>query len=141
MVELCLWGLRCLLCGAWFCLVQCSSSGSGSLCCFPCRRLPLGVSTFLTTSACCAGGVSWAATHPWYSPVFTYSGHLAVVRWVLHPVSGCSLWLRLLVFRLWGGALWLPVPLGLCWVFCHLLQRFSAYVGCCAMFTACFHLP
>ena len=49
-------------------------------------------------------------------------------------------WLCLLVFRQCGGALWLPVPLGLCW-FCHLLQRFSASVEGCAMFTACFHLP
>ena len=48
------------------------------------------------------------------------------------------LWLCLLVFRLVGGALWLPVPLGLCWLFCHVLQRFSASVGGCAMFTACF---
>ena len=34
---------------------------------------------------------SWAATFPWCSPGFTFSGRLAVVRWVLHPVSGCSL--------------------------------------------------
>ena len=69
----------------------------------------------------------------------------------LRPSCRCSLgsapcvrvlplWLFLLVFRLCGGALWLPVPLGLCWLFCHLLQRFSASVGGCAMFTACFHL-
>ena len=28
---------------------------------------------------------------PWCSPGFTFSGRLAVVRWVLHPVTGCSL--------------------------------------------------
>ena len=71
---------------------------------------------------------------------------------LLRPSCRCSLgsapcvrllhlWLCLLVFRLCGGALWLPVPLGLCWLFCHLLQWFSASVGGCAMFTACFHLP
>ena len=93
-VELCLWGLRYLSCGAWFCLVPCSSSGSCGLCSFPCRRFPLGVSTLsanVCLSYCCAGGVSWAATLPWCSPGFSYTGRLAMVRWVLHPVSGCSL--------------------------------------------------
>ena len=35
-----------------------------------------------------------------------------------------------------GGALWLPEPLGLCWLFCHPLRRYSASVGAvlCSLF-------
>ena len=51
-------------------------------------------------------------------------------RWVLHPVSesshgGCDCSLG----GSCGGALWLPMPLGLCYLFCHLLLWFSTSVG------------
>ena len=93
-VELCLLGLRCLWCGAWFStlcgalLPEPAVLGS-----FPCRRLPLGVSAFSDTvclAYCCAGGFGWTATLPLCSQCFSCAGWLAGVRWVLHPVSGSS---------------------------------------------------
>ena len=45
-------------------------------------------------------------------------------------------WLWLLFVWQCGCALWLPVPLGLCWLFCRPLLRFSASVGAvlCSLF-------
>ena len=47
--------------------------------------------------------------------------------------------LRLWLLFVWqcGGAIWLPEPLGLCWLFCHPLLRFSASVGAvlCSLFS------
>ena len=73
-----------------------------------CRRFPLrGYSPFLAPVACpapavelclwglrcqpycCAGGVGWAADLPLWAQSF-YTGWLADVRWVLHPVTQCS---------------------------------------------------
>ena len=70
-----------------FYLVPCSSSGACGL-----RRLPLGVSAVSDTVCltCCAGGVGWAATLPLCYQCFSFTGWLAGVRWVLHPVSGGS---------------------------------------------------
>ena len=46
--------------------------------------------------------------------------------------------LQLWLLFVWqcGGALWLPEPLGLCWLFCHPLLQFSASVGAvlCSLF-------
>ena len=74
----------------------------------------------------CAGGVSWGCR-----PSLVFS------------VLPC---VRVLLLRLWllfvwqcGGALWLPEPLGLCWLFCHPLLRFSASVG--AVFCSLFGFP
>ena len=93
-VELCLWGLRCLWCGAWFSALCCAlPPAPGVLRGFPCRRLPLVVSTFsgpVCLTYCCAGGVGWAATLPVCSQCFSYTGWLAEVHWVLLPVSGGS---------------------------------------------------
>ena len=75
-------------------LVPCSSSGACSLRSLPCRRFPWGFSAFSVTgclSFCCPDGVGWAATLPFFLLCFC-SGWLAGVRWVLHPVSGCSSW-------------------------------------------------
>ena len=44
-VELCLLGLRCLWCDAWFSTLCCAlPPGPAVLRCFPCRRLPFKVS-------------------------------------------------------------------------------------------------
>ena len=54
-----------------------------------------GFSAFSVTSCLtygCSGGVGWAATLPLYYLCFSCAGWLAGVCWVLHPVSGCSLW-------------------------------------------------
>ena len=59
----------------------------------PCRRLPLGVAAFsdaVCLTYCCAGGVGWATTLPLCYQCFSCAGWLAVVHWVLHPVSGGS---------------------------------------------------
>ena len=93
-VVLCLLGLRCLWCGAWFStLCRAVPPGPAVLRSLPCRRLPFGVSAFSETvclTYCCAGGVGWAATLPLCSQCFSCAGWLAGVRWVLHPVSGRS---------------------------------------------------
>ena len=54
-----------------------------------------GFSAFSVTGCltyCCSGGVGWAATLPLYYLCFSCGGWLAGVCWVLHPVSGSSLW-------------------------------------------------
>ena len=83
-VDLCLMGLRCLWCGAWFSdLVPCSSSGACGFVQLPCCRLPFGVSAFSDTvclTYCCAGGIGWAATLPLCSQCFSCTGWLAGVR-------------------------------------------------------------
>ena len=93
-VELCLLGLRCLWCGAWFStLCRALPPGPAVLRSLPSRRLPFGVSAFSDTvclTYCCAGGVGWAATLPLCSQCFSCASWLAGVRWVLHPVSGSS---------------------------------------------------
>ena len=81
--------------------MPCSSSGACGFARLPYRRLPFGVSAFSDTvclSYFCAFGVGWAATLPLCSQCFSYTGWLAGVRWVLHPVTvsshrgcGCSL--------------------------------------------------
>ena len=76
---------------------------------------------------CCAGGVGWAAALPLWSQCFSYTGWLADVRWIQHPVTRCSH--CGCVCSLYGSALWLPGPLGLCWLFCHPHLQFSASVG------------
>ena len=53
-------------------------------------------------------------------------------------------WLCLLFVWQCGGALWLPEPLGLCWLFCHPLLRFSASLGAvlCSLFGfPCLRVP
>ena len=74
-----------------FYLVPCSSSGACGL-----RRLPLGgFSAFSVTGCltyCRSGGVGWATSLPLYFLCFSCAGWLAGVCWVLHPVSGSSLW-------------------------------------------------
>ena len=75
--------------------MPCSSSGACSLRSLPCSRFPWGFSAFSVTgclSFCYPGGVGWAATLPFFFLCFSCSGWLAGVRWVLHPVSGCSSW-------------------------------------------------
>ena len=142
-VELCLWGLRCLSCGAWFsALCRALPPAPAVLRSFPCRRLPFGVSAFsgpVCLTYCCAGGVGWAAALPLCS--FSYPGWLAEVRWVLHPVTGsshggcdCSLCVSVVVpfGSPYFGALLVvpaspPAVLSLC--------------GCCALFTVWFPLP
>ena len=92
-VELCLWGLRCLWCGAWFsALCRALPPAPGVLRSFPCRRLPLGVSAFsgpVCLTSCCAGGVGWVAALPLCSQ-YIYTGWLAEVHWVLLLVTGSS---------------------------------------------------
>ena len=93
-VELCLLGLRCLWCAAWFStLCRALPPGPTVLRSLPCRRVPFGVSDFSDTvclTYCCADGVGWAATLPLCSQCLSCTGWLAGVRWVLHPVSGSS---------------------------------------------------
>ena len=88
-MELCLLGLWCLWCGAWFStLCRALPPGPAVF-----RRLPFGVSAFSDTVClpyCCAGGVGSAATLPLVFSVLLLASWLAGVRWVLHPVSGCS---------------------------------------------------
>ena len=76
-------------------LVPCSSSGACSLRSLTCNRFPWGFSAFSVTgclSFCYPGGVGCQATLPFFFLCFSCSGWLAGVRWVLHPVSGCSSW-------------------------------------------------
>ena len=61
----------------------------------PCSRFPWGFSAFYVTgclSFCFPGDVGWASALPFFFLCFSCSGWLAGVRWVLHPVSGCSSW-------------------------------------------------
>ena len=61
----------------------------------PCSRFPWGFSAFSVTgclSFCFPGDVGWASALPFFFLCFSCSGWLAGVRWVLHPVSGCSSW-------------------------------------------------
>ena len=93
-VGLCMLGLRCLWCVAWFStLCRALPPGPAVLRSLPCRRLPFGVSAFSDTvclTYCCAGGVGWAATLPLCYQCVSCTSWLAGVRWVLHPVSGSS---------------------------------------------------
>ena len=88
-------GWRCLWCVAWFSTL-CRALPPGPAVCaaYPAAG-PLGFSTFSVTgclSFCYPGGVGWAATLPFFFRCFFCSDWLAGVRWVLHPVSGCSSW-------------------------------------------------
>ena len=61
----------------------------------PCSRFPWGFSALSVTgclSFCFPGDVGWASALPFFFLCFSCSGWLAGVRWVLHPVSGCSSW-------------------------------------------------
>ena len=93
-VEICLLGLRCLSCGARFStLCPALPLKPAVLRGFPCHRLPFRVSAFSDTvclAYCCVGGIGWAATLPLCSQCFSYTGWLAGVRWVLHPVTRSS---------------------------------------------------
>ena len=143
-VELCLWGLRYLSCGA--CLALCRAL-------FPPPVVYVASLPPVTLQGFCPFWPCLPALllHWWRvlgcHPALVFSGlflHRLPCRCSLDSapcVRGLPLWLSLLLFHLCGGALWLPKPLGLCWLFCHLLLRFSASVGGCAMFSACFHLP
>ena len=93
-VGLCLLGLRCLWCIAWFSTL-CRDPPPGPAVCtaYPAAGCPWGFSAFSDTvclTYCCAGGVGWAATLPLCYQCFSCTGWLAGVRWVLHPVSGSS---------------------------------------------------
>ena len=86
---------------------------------------------------CCAGGVGWGCR-----PSLVFSV-LLLHRLACRCSLGSAPCVRVLPLRLWllfvwqcGGALWLPEPLGLCWLFCHPLLRFSAFVGAvlCSLF-------
>ena len=72
--------------------VPCSSSGACRLRSFPCSRFPWGFSghrvSVLLLPWCCRLGISPSLLFL----CFSSSGWLAGVRWVLHPVSGCSSW-------------------------------------------------
>ena len=111
---------------------------------YPACRLPLRVAAFSDTvclTYCCAGGVGWEATLPLCCLCFSCTGWLAGVRWVLHPVSGCSH--RGCDYSLDDSVVVLfdsYLPLGLCLLFCRLLLRFSTSVGA-VRFPACFPLP
>ena len=85
---------------------------------------------------CCAGGVGWGCR-----PSLVFS--VLLRRLSCRCSLGSAPSVRVLPLRLWllfvwqcGGALWLPEPLGLCWLFCHPLLRFSAPVGAvlCSLF-------
>ena len=93
-VELCMLGLRCLWCVAWFStLCRALPPGPAVLRSLPCHRLAFGVSDFSDTvclTYCCTGGVGWEVTLPLCYQCFSCTGWLAGVRWVLHPVSGSS---------------------------------------------------
>ena len=93
-VELCLWGLRCLYCGACFppcdvlflrrlrfCAAPSTAGYLRGFCIF---------SAFVCLPDCCVGGVGWAAVLPLCSLCFSCAGWLADDRWVLHPVTGFS---------------------------------------------------
>ena len=93
-VELCLWGLRCLYCGACFqpCAVLflrrlrfCTAPPTAG---YLLGFLPL--SGCICLPYCCAGGVGWAAALLLCSQCFSYTDWLANVRWVLLPVTGFS---------------------------------------------------
>ena len=54
-----------------------------------------GFSAFSVTGCLpywCSGGVGWAAALPLYYLCFSCAGWLAGICWILHPVSGSSLW-------------------------------------------------
>ena len=92
-----LWGLRCLWCAAWFstlcrALPPGPAVGAASV---PQVTLGGGFSAFSVTGCltyCCSGDVGWAATLPLYYLCFSCAGWLAGFCWVLHTVSGSSLW-------------------------------------------------
>ena len=93
------WSYVCGVCGVFsaalvFSLVLCPSSGACGFAQLPLPQVTL--SGFLPFSGhvclpyCCAGGVGWASALSLCSQCFSYTGWLADVRWVLHPVTGCS---------------------------------------------------
>ena len=92
-VELCLWGLRCLYCGACFCHVTCSSYGACGFAQLPLPPVTLRgfciFSAYVCLPDCCTGGVGWAAALPLHSQCFC-ADWLADDSCVLHPVTGFS---------------------------------------------------
>ena len=122
------WSYVCWVCGVFGALppgpVVCAA--------YPAAGCPWGVSAFSDTvclTYCCASGVGWAATLPLCYQCFSCTGWLAGVRWVLHSVSGSSHRCCDFFGRQCSSAFWLYLPLGLCWLFCRLLLRFSTSVG------------
>ena len=84
-------GWRCLWCTTWFSTL-CRALPPGPA---VCAGYPWGVSAFFVTGCltyCCSGGEGWAAPLPLSFLCFSCASWLAGVCWVLHPVSGSSLW-------------------------------------------------
>ena len=77
---------------------------------------------------CCSGDVVWAATLPLYYLCFSCAGWLTGVCWVLHPVSGSSLWgcgcgpAWVPAFFWWGTLLPLPLLFSLGGSYCVVVQ-------------------
>ena len=128
-MELCLLGLWRLV----FHLVPCSSSGA---CDF--EQLPLP-QVALQGFCLFWHRMPGLLLHWWRrmgcNPSFVFSV-LLLRRLACRGSLGSAPCVRALPWGLWllfgwqcGGALWLPIPLGLCYLFCHLLLRFSASVG------------
>ena len=133
-------GLRCLWCGAWFSTLCCALLPGPAVL----GRLPFGVYAFSVTvylAYCCAGGLGWAATLPLCSLCFSCAGWLAGVRWVLHPVSGCS---HGGCDCSLGGSVMMPSGSPASRALLLALSSPPAVLnlcGCCALFTAWFPLP
>ena len=107
---------------------------------FPCRRLPFGVSAFFWPCLPALLLRWWRRLGCRPSLVFSV---LLLHRLACRCSLGSApcdrvlpLWLLLLFVWQCGGALWLPEPLGICWLFCHPLLQFSASVGAelCSLF-------
>ena len=89
-------GWRCLWCATWFSTL-CRALPPGPAVCAasPAAGYPWGVFCLFchrVPALCCSGGVGWAAPLPLYFLCFSCGSWLAGVCWVLHPVSGSSLW-------------------------------------------------
>ena len=141
---------KCRVC---FCVASCGACG------FPRRVLPQvtlrglrNLSGSRCLSCSCGGALSGgfavsALLLRWWRRLGCRPS-LVVSVLLLHPLAcRCSLgsapcdtvlplWLCLLFVWQCGGALWLPEPVRICWLFCHPLLRFSASVGTvlCSLF-------
>ena len=85
-------GWRCLCCVTWF-STMCRALPPGPAACaaYPAAG---SLGDFQVTgclSFCFPGDVGWAQPFPSFL-CFSCSGWLTGVRWLLHPVSGCSSW-------------------------------------------------
>ena len=85
-VELCLLGLRCLWCGAWFSTL-CGAFLPGLR--FWAASPAAGGQSVDSATVClaclCAGSLGWAATLPLCSQCFSCTGWPAGVRWISSP--------------------------------------------------------